>query len=230
LSSPPPRDWDAATYARVSDPQYEWALEQLERLSLNGDEVIVDAGCGTGRVTAELIVRVPNGRVYGVDAAPSMVAHAQETVGEKALILRQDLVELDLPEPMDVVFSNATFHWITDHDALFNAIHRTLKPGGRLHAQCGGFGNIDAVRTIADAVAAEEPFAEHFRDWRDPWTFATAEETTAQLERAGFADVSCWLEPRPISPPDPRHCGTSSSIAWWARSASRSCSATCGST
>jgi trans-aconitate 2-methyltransferase len=202
--SAPSRDWDAATYERVSDPQFQWALEQLERLALSGDEVLLDAGCGTGRVTAELVRRLPRGRVYGVDAAPSMVTHAQAALGDQATILCQDLVELDLPEPMDVAFSNATFHWIKDHDALFAAIHRTLKPGGRLHAQCGGFGNIDSVRAVADAVAAEEPFAEHFADWRQPWNFATDTETAGRLERAGFTDVHCWLEPKPVTPADPR--------------------------
>src|ERR1700726_780905 len=136
------RDWDASSYDRVSDPQFGWALEQLERLEMAGDEVVLDAGCGSGRVTAVLADRVPRGRVYGVDAAPSMAEHAAAALGERATILCQDLVELDLPEPVDVAFSNATFHWIKDHDALFAALHSALKPGGRLHAQCGGFGNI----------------------------------------------------------------------------------------
>jgi trans-aconitate 2-methyltransferase len=153
------RDWDAATYDRVSDPQFAWALEQLARLELAGEEVILDAGCGSGRVTAELAGRVPRGRVYGVDVAPSMVEHARRALGAAATILCQDLVELELPEPVDVVFSNATFHWIGDHDALFAALHRAMKPGGRLLAQCGGLGNIDSFREIADAVAAERPFA-----------------------------------------------------------------------
>jgi trans-aconitate 2-methyltransferase len=197
------RDWDAATYDRISDPQFQWALEQLERLSLSGDEVVLDAGCGTGRVTAELVRRVPRGRVYGVDTAPSMVAHAQRALGDRATILRQDLVELALPEPADVVFSNATFHWIKDHDALFAAIHRALKPGGRLHAQCGGFGNIDSFRNTADTVAAEEPFAPYFTGWQRPWNYTTAEDTAARLEAKGFSQVECWLEPRPVTPPDP---------------------------
>ena len=113
------RDWDAATYDRVSDVQLGWALEQLERLPLRGDEVVLDAGCGSGRVTAELVRRVPEGRVYAVDAAPSMVAHTQQALGDRVTALCQDLSQLALPEPVDVVFSNATFHWIPDHDALF---------------------------------------------------------------------------------------------------------------
>jgi trans-aconitate 2-methyltransferase len=203
MTTAPGRDWDAATYDRVADPQFGWALEQLDRLELSGDEVALDAGCGTGRVTAELTRRVPRGRVYAVDIAPAMVEHARAALDTRATVLCQDLVELSLPEPVDVVFSNATFHWIPDHDALFSALRRALKPGGRLLAQCGGQGNVDAFHRASEATAAEEPFARHFAGWRRPWKFANAEETTARLGRLGFAEVSCWLQPKPVRPADP---------------------------
>ncbi len=198
------RDWDAASYDRVSDPQLGWAREQLERLELRGDEVLVDAGCGSGRVTALLIDLVPRGRVYAVDVAPSMAAHAKEALGERATVFCQDLVELDIPEPVDAIFSNATFHWIHDHDALFAALHRTLGPGGQLVAQCGGRGNIDRFRNLADEVAGEEPFAPYFVDWKRPWNYATDTDTEERLRRAGFVDVRCWLEPKAVTPADPR--------------------------
>ncbi len=203
--APGSRDWDAATYDRVSgDVQLVWALEQLDRTRLAGDEVVLDAGCGSGRVTVELIRRLPRGRVYGVDVAPSMAEHARDALGGQATILCQDLVELELPEPVDLAFSNATFHWIHDHDRLFEALHQALKPGGRLVAQCGGFGNIDAFRTTADAVAAEQPFAPHFADWKRPWNYATAVDTEQRLQNAGFEDVSCWTENKCVSPGAPR--------------------------
>jgi len=197
------RDWDAETYDRVSSPQLAWAQEQLGRLELRGDEVVLDAGCGTGRVTELLIERLPHGRVYAVDAAPSMVEHARVALGERATVLCQDLVELELPEPVDAVFSNATFHWIKHHDALFGRLSAALKPGGRLMAQCGGHGNIDGFREAADSVAAEEPFDHFFTGWQKPWNYATAEDTAARLGRAGFLDVQTWLEPRPVTPEDP---------------------------
>lgn len=194
------RDWDAATYDRISGPQQAWAAEQLDRLELAGDELVLDAGCGSGRITAELVRRVPRGRVYAVDAAPSMVRHTREALGDSVTVLCQDLTELSLPEPVDVVFSNATFHWILDHDALFAALHRNLRPGGRLLAQCGGRGNIEAFRRIGEAVAGEPPFAPYFTDWVRPWNYATAEETADRLKRAGFSQVRTWLQPKRVLP------------------------------
>jgi trans-aconitate 2-methyltransferase len=198
------RDWDATTYDRISDPQLEWAREQLGRLELRGDEVVLDAGCGSGRVTAELLELVPEGRVYGVDVAPSMVEHARRALGDRATVLCQDLVELELPERVDAVFSNATFHWVPDHERLFARLHEVLKPAGRLVAQCGGLGNVDSFRTAADSVAREEPFEHFFEGWRKPWNFADAEQTTARLKRAGFVDVSCWLEPKAVELAEPK--------------------------
>jgi len=198
------RDWDAVTYDRVSDPQMAWAREQLSRLALAGDEVVLDAGCGSGRVTALLADLVPRGRVYAVDVAPSMVEHAAAALGDRAVVFCQDLVDLSLPEEVDAIFSNATFHWIHDHDGLFAALHRTLAPGGQLVAQCGGRGNIDSFRTLADEIAGEAPFAPYFADWHRPWNYATDSDTADRLQRAGFVDVSCWLEPKSVTPEDPR--------------------------
>jgi trans-aconitate 2-methyltransferase len=204
MSAAASRDWDAATYDRVSAPQLSWARDQLGRLQLQGDEVVLDAGCGSGRVTALLAELVPRGRVYGVDVAPSMVGHARAALGDRATILWQDLVDLDLPETVDVVFSNATFHWIADHDALFARLHTALAPGGRLVAQCGGRGNIDEFRRLAETVAHEQPFARYFADWRRPWNYAGPEQTAERLRQAGFTEVRTWLEQKPTRLADPR--------------------------
>ena len=116
------RSWDAATYDRVSAPQLEWAGKVLQRLPLRGDETVLDAGCGSGRVTAMLLDRLPGGHVVAVDAAPSMVAHARDRLGDRATVILSDLTELELDEPVDAVFSNAVFHWVMDHERLFLSI------------------------------------------------------------------------------------------------------------
>lgn len=198
------RDWDAASYDRISVPQQSWADAVLERLELRGDETVLDAGCGSGAVTARLVEMVPRGRVYAVDAAPSMVAHTRAALGDRVRASCQDLAALTLPERVDAVFSNATFHWISDHQRLFDALAATMKPGARLIAQCGGRGNIDAFRVTADEVAARPEFAEHFADWHGPWNYAGPQETTERLRRSGFTEVQTWLEPRPVTLDDPR--------------------------
>jgi trans-aconitate 2-methyltransferase len=202
------RDWDAATYDRVSEPQVEMAEAVLERLSLRGDETVLDAGCGSGRVTALLLERLPAGHVVAVDSAPSMVEHAREALGERATVLCRSLTQLTLEEPVDAVFSNAVFHWIADHDLLFERLFATLEPGGRLVAQCGGKGNIDAFRRLADEVAAEPPYAEHMKDFARPWHYASSEDTERRLRAAGFERVRCWLQPWPVAPRDPLEFAT----------------------
>jgi trans-aconitate 2-methyltransferase len=198
------RDWDASTYDRVSDPQVAWARAVLERLPLRGDETVLDAGCGSGRVTRLLLERLPRGRVVAVDAAPSMVDYARAALGPRATVLQSDLVELVLDEPVDAAFSNAVFHWIPDHELLFRRLYDALRPGGRLVAQCGGAGNVRRFHERVAEVASEPPYADSLAGWAGPWNFADAEETRERLERAGFAEVEAWLEPRPFSPPSVR--------------------------
>jgi trans-aconitate 2-methyltransferase len=198
------RDWDAATYDRVSNPQVEWAGPVLDRLELRGDETVLDAGCGSGRVTAMLIERVPRGKVIAVDSAPAMVAKAREAIGDRAEVLLQDLEELRVSEPVDAVFSNAVFHWVHDHRRLFTRIFHALRPGGRIEAQYGGKGNIKAFHEIVTRLADRPPFSSYFEGWSGPWNFADDAATAALLERIGFADVRCWLEERPVVPPEPQ--------------------------
>jgi trans-aconitate 2-methyltransferase len=197
------REWDAATYQRISVPHEEWAEAVLARLPLNGDEVVLDAGCGTGRVTRMLVERLPDGRVIAVDGSVAMVEKVREVIrpGDEAFVA--DLVGLELPEPVDAVVSSAVFHWIHDHDALFRGMRACLKPGGRLAAQCGGAGNIDAFRRAGEEVSTRAPYAEHFEDFGDLWNYAGAEETEARLRAAGFEGVRCWLEPWSVVPPEP---------------------------
>src|SRR3954453_1270243 len=143
------REWDGKTYDRISLPMEQMGRVVLERLELRGDETVLDAGCGSGRVTEPLIDALPRGRVIGVDGSAKMIDAARERLGDRAELHVQDLTALTLPEPVDAVFSTATFHWITDHDALFARLHGVLRPGGRLVAQCGGAGNIASVHAAA---------------------------------------------------------------------------------
>lgn len=199
----PTRDFDARTYHRVSNVHQNWADALLDRLGLAGDETVLDAGCGSGRVTLKLLDRLPEGHVVAVDGAPSMVAEARELLGDRATVLASDLVDLELDAPVDAVFSSAVFHWIPDHDALFRRLFAALKPGGRLVAQCGGHGNIARFREVADAVARREPYAAHLAGFTGVWNYQTAEATAQRLANAGFTDVATWLQPWETTPDEP---------------------------
>ncbi|HEY0632075.1 MAG TPA: methyltransferase domain-containing protein [Thermoleophilaceae bacterium] len=198
------RDWDAGTYHRVSDVHTQWADQLLARLHLSGSETVLDAGCGSGRVTAMLLERLPQGHVVAVDAAPSMVEHAREALGDRATVFQQDLLDLELSEPVDAAFSNAVFHWVPDHPRLFARLHAALKPGGQLEAQYGGFGNVERFHQAADEAGAQEPFAPYLDGWIGPWNFTTDEQARGWLEEAGFEDVRAWLEEWPMTPAEPR--------------------------
>lgn len=198
-----PREWDATVYQRVSVPHEEWAKAVLERLPLEGDETVLDAGCGTGRVTRMLVERLPRGRVVGVDGSRAMIEKAREILRPRDDALVADLTALELSERVDAVVSSAVFHWIADHGLLFERLGAALRPGGRLVAQCGGAGNIDELRETTRRIAAEEPYAAHLTRLEEPWNYASAEGTEVRLRAAGFGSARCWLQPWDVVPPEP---------------------------
>lgn len=195
-------EWDAVAYDRLSDPQVAWGQRVLARLALVGDETVLDAGCGSGRLTELLLERLPRGRVIAVDKSPAMLAEAERNLagfGTRVSFVCSDLTALELDAAIDVVVSTATFHWILDHDALFRALYRALRPHGRLEAQCGGGPNLAWLRERVATVAGEPRFAPYFADWYGPWLFATPDDVSECLRRAGFVAVAANLEPAPTT-------------------------------
>ena len=81
-----------------------------------------------------------------------MIEQARQSLGDEVELIVRDLVDLELEEPVDAIFSNATFHWILDHRRLFERLHVVLRPGGRLEAQCGGIGNVEDFLNSVESV------------------------------------------------------------------------------
>ena len=194
-------DWDAARYHRLSDPQREWGRRVLDRLAPATGERIVDIGCGTGRLTADLHARVgATGRVMAADRSWAMVTEARRYLPAGVSVVQADGVALPFRSAsFDAAFSTATFHWIRDHATLFAEIHRILRPGGRLVSQAGGGPNLERLYTRCAALRSEPEFAECFTGWQDPWMFAGVEETRTRLARSGFIDADVSLEFTPTA-------------------------------
>ena len=194
------RDWDARTYDRIAEPQTRWGAAVLERLPLTGHEHVLDAGCGSGRVTELLAARLPRGRVIALDGSPSMIAAARDRLagfGDRIEYVVADLGQpLPIAEPVDAILSTATFHWVPDHDALFANLAAVLRPGGWLVAQCGGAGNIESVKRVLATIGD---------GWLGPAHYETPMATIRRLDAAGFVDTEVWLtdEPTRFEPGEP---------------------------
>ncbi len=175
--------WDAHAYDVSSAPQQAWASEVLARLDgIPPDATVLDVGCGTARLTESLLALVPHGRVLAIDASEEMVALARTRLGGRAQVWRQDVLDLGLPEPVDVIVSAAALHWVTDHDRMWGRLARALRPGGILEVQCGGAGNIGRVREVIEMVA-RDAFPE-LAGW-SPWVFASLEDRPTYPEGVG---------------------------------------------
>jgi len=195
------REWDAGAYHRLSEPQFEWGMKVLNRLELQGDERVLDVGCGSGRLTAELRERLTRGYVVATDLSLNMVAAARATLAmrfsERCNVVNAAAQSLPFHNAFDVIFSTATFHWVTDHAELFDSMFSALAPGGRLHAQCGGGQNLAGLHARAGALKASSEFARFFGSWRDPWEFADDMTTATRLRTAGFSNIDTSLEHAP---------------------------------
>lgn len=195
-------DWNGSRYHELSAPQQRWGLKVLDQLTLAGNERVLDAGCGTGHLTAAIAARVPDGRVVGADVSPSMLGTAAAWLQEHApyvRLVRADAAALPFNRVFDVIFSTATFHWVADHGALFRSLIAALRPGGRLKAQCGGGPNLAVLYARAEGLMASRRFAPYFTDWRETWHFADVDSTVRRLSAAGFTDADVSLEPSPVT-------------------------------
>lgn len=198
-------DWDATRYHRISTPQFDWGQRVIARLEPVRGERILDLGCGTGRLTEEIRASLGQGQVVGLDRSGAMIAVARESArtsaGPHAAYVHGDGAALPFREVFDAVFSAATLHWIHDHEAVFASVFAALGPGGRLVAQCGGYGNLERLLARAGSLMSAPPYQPYFRDWSEPWNFADPDDTARRLSAAGFVDVRTSLEGAPVELP-----------------------------
>jgi trans-aconitate 2-methyltransferase len=205
--------WNPEDYAQHSDAQLKWARELRSRLNLRGDESLLDVGCGDGKITADFAKTIANGRVIGVDSSPEMVNYASQTYPTSQYpnlqFLCMDARSLVLAETFDVVFSNATLHWVPDHVAFLTGVAQILKPGGKLMISCGGQGNAAGILAAFAEVTQEQPWQGHFTTFESPYTFHGVE-----VYQSWLADVNLHVERLELVPKDMIHLGIEGLAGW----------------
>ena len=195
-------DWDAKTYDRISDVIESWGDKTIKRRKWKGNEIVLDAGCGSGRLTKILSIKVPHGKVFAVDFDLSMLRLAKENLAKISNIqfIKMDISEIKLAEKVDVVFSNAVLHWILNHKKVFEQFWQILKPRGQLLIQCGGHKNLTKTLSILNKVRKSKEFYNYFCNnkgediWNEPWYFARKEDTEKILQEIGFRNIQVFLE------------------------------------
>jgi len=195
------KEWNADVYHQVSAPQVSWGKKVLARISLRGDETVLDAGCGTGRLTHDLLEALPRGRVVALDVSQNMIdaarAYLAPDFGDRVEFIACDLLHMPFDAQFDGIFSTASFHWVRDHEALFRGLYCALRPGGWLCAQCGGAGNLDHFLTRVQALMMTPAFSPFFRDFESPWEFSNTTAAAGRLKHAGFEGIETSLEEAP---------------------------------
>jgi trans-aconitate 2-methyltransferase len=199
------KEWNATLYHQISAPQVSWGKKVLSRISLRGNERLLDAGCGTGRLTRDLLEALPAGHVVALDVSQNMLdearAYLEPDFGRRVEFVRCDLLDLPFDREFDGIFSTASFHWVLDHDRLFCNLHRALKPGGWLVAQCGGGKNIARLLARAERLMNNPEYASCFAGFTFPWEYSDAETAARRLKDAGFDQIETNLEEAPTTIP-----------------------------
>lgn len=204
--------WNAADYHQNASAQTGWGREVHARLDLRGDEVILDLGCGDGRLTAALADRVPRGAVVGLDADPDMIAFAQAHHGRENLAFVQaDVRTFAVARRADMVVSTAALHWVAEQEAVLKRCRAHLAPGGRISFQMGGRGNCAEIIAAARLVACEPRWSRWLQAFTHPWRFHGPEDYLRWLEGAGFRPERVQLVEKDMVHEDP------AALAAWIR-------------
>ncbi len=205
--------WNPADYEKNSSQQQLWARELIAKLNLQGDEKVLDVGCGDGKVTAEIAGRLPHGSVLGIDKSGEMIALAQQRHGvathPNLHFQVADASHLPFHGEFSLVFSNAALHWVRDHRPVLQGIARSLQPGGRILLQMGGQGNAVHIIAAIDEQMALDPYAPYFADFFFPFGFHGPDEYALWMGEAGLKPLRVELIPK-----DMVHNGLSGLKGW----------------
>ena len=162
-------EFDGEKYQKASKHQQEWGNSLVSELTLNGNEAILDLGCGDGRTTAQLAKLVPNGKVVGIDASIGMIETAMQRAGDNLTFIQLDINNLDYHNTFDIIFSNAALHWIKDHKTLLANSYSALRDNGILLWDFAGNGNCSNFFAVVREKIESEKYKQYFYNFEWPW-------------------------------------------------------------
>jgi trans-aconitate 2-methyltransferase len=194
--------WHAITYDNISNIQEDWANIIIKKRNWTRKENLLDAGCGSERVTKILSEKITEEYIYAIDNDPNMIKKAKEALKDfkNVTVMQADLLDiqsLDFPIKFDVIFSNAVLHWVLDHHKVFENFYDLLLPNGQLLIQCGGYGNLQKTLSLFDSVKDLPEFSKCFPEWRFDRNYAKPKDTEKILKEIGYKDVEVYLTETP---------------------------------
>ena len=193
-------NWNAQDYAKNSQNQFQWAQELIPKLKLQGNESLLDIGCGDGKITAELSRCLPKGKAVGIDSSEKMIDLARKAFPKKdypnLCFQVMDARKLTFRSKFDVDFSNAALHWIVDQRLVLAGVKRSLKPGGRLLFQMAGKGNAKDILNLINELMTEKLWKDFFGSMEFPYCFYNPEEYTVLMHQAGLVAERVELFPK----------------------------------
>jgi trans-aconitate 2-methyltransferase len=187
-------EFDGKKYEIASTHQKEWGTKLIAELGLTGSEHILDLGCGDGVLTSQIAELVPDGDVLGIDASQGMIDAALPKERYNLHFRKMDINDLDFENKFNLVFSNATLHWVADHQRLLQNSSRALRAGGCIRFQFAGDGNCENFIAVVRKAIALEEFRIYFAGFEWPWHMPAVDEYERLVGSSGFRNVRVWGE------------------------------------
>ncbi len=187
-------EFDGKKYQEASTHQKEWGNKIISELELGGSEKILDLGCGDGTLAENLSLLVPNGSVLGIDASQGMIDVAKQKEKKNLTFRLLDINKLELPDRFDVIFSNATLHWIKDHRKLWKNIKKILSDNGIVRFNFAADGNCAHFFKIIRGTMRMDEYKKCFKDFEWPWYMPTIEEYEKIINPLSFPEIKIWGE------------------------------------
>lgn len=182
-------EFNGEKYKKASKHQKEWGNSLISQMQLNGNEDVLDLGCGDGVLTEQIALRIPDGTVLGVDASGGMIQTAKKIKKHNLRFVQMDINDMEFRDEFDIIFSNAALHWIKDHALLLKHSFEALKSGGSIYWNFAGDGTCRTFNTVMEEIMQQQEYQAFFKDFEWPWFMPSKAEYDLLAGTIGFSEV-----------------------------------------